>query len=600
MKVNKVYQGDCLEVMAKFPDNSIDTVITDPPYGLKFMSKNWDHGIPGVRFWEEILRVAKPGATLMAFGGSRTHHRLMVAIEDAGWEIRDCMMWLYAQGFPKSHDIGKALDKAQGVERKVVGRKVDFSYDGAKRNTNNHIAKMAQSSYGEYKGNSWEQPITIPLTPLAKQFDGYGTALKPAWEPIIVAQKPIEGTYANNAEVWGVAGLNIDGGRVGVVPTKGDGWRPNSYEKDYQYNNDDAIFPDAANGNISQKHSKGRFPANLILSHSEGCVLRGAKRVKNKGGVPDANTPKNSKPSFLGADATTSTVHHFDDNGYETTEDWDCEQGEIVKTETVIWNGIEVSPLDSLERLFEMKKYLIVHLSQLKDVPYSHTQGTHNLLDYEIGYAVGLSELPSFRVCCPACRHLYDGLAQMILEIGLTSSQQLSDVLKFVYHFLDLQAYTHEMLDFALRSNLDDFQDFDSSLDILLSNMFAECAPCENVVGKSYHIQDKVSGDLENVSSSDSSDENKIPGSFYKHRRLFGSACIDTLYRLFFVLTYRTSLLYLPITLYHKSIELATCAVRLLDEQSGELKSGARNGQKRKRISFGENGTFAQTDGDTG
>ena len=114
MKINKVYQGDCLEVMAKFPDNSIDTIITDPPWGLKFMGKHWDHGIPGVAFWEEMLRVAKPGATLMAFGGTRTHHRLMVAIEDASWEIRDCMMWLYAQGFPKSTDVSKQLDKMNG------------------------------------------------------------------------------------------------------------------------------------------------------------------------------------------------------------------------------------------------------------------------------------------------------------------------------------------------------------------------------------------------------------------------------------------------------------------------------------------------------
>jgi len=161
-----LYQGDCLDVMAGMEAGSIDSVITDPPYGLDFMGKEWDHGVPGVQFWVEALRVAKPGATLFAFGGTRTWHRLAVAIEDAGWEIRDTIMWVYGTGFPKSHNIGKAIDKA--------------------------------------------------ATSAAKTWDGYGTALKPAWEPIIIAMRPIDGTFANNAQAWGVAGLNIDEARVGA------------------------------------------------------------------------------------------------------------------------------------------------------------------------------------------------------------------------------------------------------------------------------------------------------------------------------------------------------------------------------------------------
>ena len=109
-----LHLGDCLDVMRTLPENSVDTVITDPPYGLSFMGKNWDHGVPGEAFWREALRVAKPGAMLLAFGGSRTHHRLMVAIEDAGWEIRDCLMYLYGSGFPKSANISKNIDKAAG------------------------------------------------------------------------------------------------------------------------------------------------------------------------------------------------------------------------------------------------------------------------------------------------------------------------------------------------------------------------------------------------------------------------------------------------------------------------------------------------------
>src|SRR5438270_11694305 len=117
----KLIHGDCLDVMPSLPQSSVDTVISDPPYGLSFMGKAWDHGVPGVPFWQAALRVAKPGAMLLAFGGTRTFHRLTCAIEDAGWEIRDCLMWLYGTGFPKSLDISKAIDKAAGAEREVIG-----------------------------------------------------------------------------------------------------------------------------------------------------------------------------------------------------------------------------------------------------------------------------------------------------------------------------------------------------------------------------------------------------------------------------------------------------------------------------------------------
>ena len=137
--------GDCLDVMKDIPDNSFHSVVCDPPYGLKFMGKNWDHGVPGIPFWKEILRVSKPGAFLLAFGGTRTHHRLMVAIEDAGWEIRDTLMWLYGSGFPKSMDISKQLDKMAGVEREVVG---EYKYpDGSGKRSIIDSSKSA-NQYG--------------------------------------------------------------------------------------------------------------------------------------------------------------------------------------------------------------------------------------------------------------------------------------------------------------------------------------------------------------------------------------------------------------------------------------------------------------------
>src|SRR4051812_14840895 len=149
----KVIQGDCLEVLQTLSSNSVETVITDPPYGLAFMGKRWDYQLPPVEVWEECLRVAKPGAMLLAFGGTRTFHRLACSIEDAGWEIRDCLSWLYGSGFPKSHDISKAIDRAKGAQRQVVGDK------GKPR------GGMGKNAYGPWAKQT-ENPLTAPATDL--------------------------------------------------------------------------------------------------------------------------------------------------------------------------------------------------------------------------------------------------------------------------------------------------------------------------------------------------------------------------------------------------------------------------------------------------
>jgi DNA modification methylase len=187
--------GNCLEVMPTLGEASVDSIVTDPPYGLSFMGKDWDHGVPGEHFWREALRVAKPGAYLLAFGGTRTFHRLTVAIEDAGWEIRDCVMWVYGSGFPKSHNL-----------------------DGERK--------------------------------------GWGTALKPAWEPIIVARKAVEGTVAANVEKYGTGAINVDGCRVGteLIPTRGGDKFPGVYGT---Y----ATCPESTHA--------GRWPANLIHDGGE-------------------------------------------------------------------------------------------------------------------------------------------------------------------------------------------------------------------------------------------------------------------------------------------------------------------------------------------
>jgi site-specific DNA-methyltransferase (adenine-specific) len=243
-----VHHGDCREVMATLDAESVDAVVCDPPYGLSFMGKGWDHGIPGEEFWTQALRVAKPGAHLLAFGGTRTYHRLACAIEDAGWEIRDCVMWVYGSGFPKSHDVSKAIDKAAGAEREVVG---------VHRHAHFNKYRSQAATYGTPTNNTEE---TAPATAAARQWSGWGTALKPAWEPIIVARKPLVGTVAENVLTHGTGGINVDGCRVaGHKPdtTRGAGGQNGRYNP---IGGQVCVFDDG----------RGRWPANLIHDGSEG------------------------------------------------------------------------------------------------------------------------------------------------------------------------------------------------------------------------------------------------------------------------------------------------------------------------------------------
>ncbi len=196
---------DCRHGLAMLPDNSIDGILTDPPYELGFMGHAWDRsGIAyDVAMWREALRVLKPGGHLLAFSGSRTYHRMTCAIEDAGFEVRDSIMWVYGSGFPKSLDISKALDKLHGAERQVVGQQY-------------RAATGRDEGYGF--GESFD--ITAPATLAAQLWEGWGTGLKPAHEPICVARKPMAAdTVAANVMAWGVGGININGCRVPIDPT---------------------------------------------------------------------------------------------------------------------------------------------------------------------------------------------------------------------------------------------------------------------------------------------------------------------------------------------------------------------------------------------
>ena len=238
-----LHHGDCLAVLPTLEAESIDAIVTDPPYGLGFMGKAWDHGVPGVAFWAEMLRVAKPGAHLLAFGGTRTVHRIATAIEDAGWEIRDTLVWAYASGFPKSLDVSKAIDKAAGAERPVLAPNP------------NHRAP-ATDHHERWNGAVLNPNVTAPATDLAREWQGWGTALKPAWEPIVMARKPLRGTVAGNVTEYGTGALNIDGCRIGTEGGGGNGLGSSF---------GGPTVPRVVHGE-DRTGTLGRWPANVILT----------------------------------------------------------------------------------------------------------------------------------------------------------------------------------------------------------------------------------------------------------------------------------------------------------------------------------------------
>jgi DNA modification methylase len=258
-----IHIGDNQLILPTLPDNSVDSIVTDPPYELGFMGKSWDAtGIAyNVDLWRECLRVLKPGGHLLAFSGSRTYHRMAVAIEDAGFQIRDQIMWVYGSGFPKSLNISKAIDKAAGAEREVIGSKIGqpgYHLQGHSSTTGAFNHGLGSSTPETRLASSL---VTAPATPEAEVWDGWGTALKPAHEPIVLARKPLDGTVANNVLVHGVGGINIDGCRVG----EGTGETKTVNYPDIRGNN-----YNNAEGTVEyQVTSQGRFPANFIHDGSD-------------------------------------------------------------------------------------------------------------------------------------------------------------------------------------------------------------------------------------------------------------------------------------------------------------------------------------------
>ena len=340
----QLFVGNNLEILPTLPDNSIDSIVTDPPYGLSdnkyvadtiarwiggerdfvpdgkgFMGKSWDAFVPPPALWDECLRVLKPGGHLLAFFGSRTQDIGALAIRLAGFEIRDSIAWLYGSGFPKSMDISKAIDKAAGAEREKV--RVDASEvrnpkatgggrDGAEGATRPWIEKALEVGYHEKDS---EMPATLE----AQQWQGWGTALKPALEPIVVARKPLaEGTVANNVLKWGTGGLNIDGSRIGTEGgTQGASEGPQGQ-----------VYGNGLNGERGKPVAGlGRWPANIILSHTDLCNATG-QTLKNKTSAGKRTATFGTQDTQSGGDGSGGW------SGYEyETEVYECVEGCPVK-----------------------------------------------------------------------------------------------------------------------------------------------------------------------------------------------------------------------------------------------------------------------------
>lgn len=339
----EIVESDALEALRALPSESVDACLTDPPYGLgnreptpaeivayingatldtggDFMSKRWD--LPAVGVWQELMRVLKPGAFALVFGGTRMFDLLTLGLRVAGFEVRDCLIWLHGMGFPKSLDVSKAIDKHLGAEREIVGKQ---GIPGSQ------LQRMSDVTGQTDKGHRWTGNVLGgPVTPQAEAWDDYGTALKPGWEPCVLVRKPLAGTVAGNAMAHGVGALNIGGTRLG--------WGSDKPSQD-EWNRMGASGAAGANGFAGQFNQKlkdayaagaievpdGRWPPNVMLSHTPECVRVGtrkvatatARRASSGGKTFGGNVDKPAMPDMGYADA----------DGKEEIEDWACAPG---------------------------------------------------------------------------------------------------------------------------------------------------------------------------------------------------------------------------------------------------------------------------------
>lgn len=300
-------QGDVRECLRQVPDNTFHAMLSDPPYGLSFMGKRWDYDVPSVDFWKEVVRVLRPGAPVLSFGGTRTYHRLVCNAEDGGLEVRDQLCWLYAKGFPKSLNVSKAIDKASGTERPVIGTQTL---------TGNAAVSLKDKggTYGVQVGTVPPKTVNVtgPGSPEAALWDGYGTALKPAHEPILLARKPLDGPVAENVTRWGCGALDIDGCRVG---TEG-GTKKQVTQRGAPGNALQGSADGAFNGPVGTPVAGlGRWPANLLLDEGAAEGLDATVGGRKSGSLNPGHKQGGGGSVPFGKGGTIQKVYGGDSGG---------------------------------------------------------------------------------------------------------------------------------------------------------------------------------------------------------------------------------------------------------------------------------------------
>lgn len=301
----QILTGDCIDLMRGMPDASVDAVVTDPPYEIGFMAKGWDKsGIANsVEMWSEVLRVLKPGGHLLSFAATRTYHRMVCAIEDAGFEIRDQLAWMFGSGFPKSLDLSKAIDKAEGVE---------FEAEPA-----SGVGFMNPTGDGGFNATQNKLTRTGESTQEAKKWEGWGTALKPAHEPIVLARKPLAGTVAANVQEYGTGAINVDGCRVefasendlAAAAATAAAQRSTGDQNKGRHAYGQFINGEASIEPYLAKMNKGRWPSNVLLDEES------AKELDRQSGT---STSKKGKPRGAASGdgwGMTATGSEYDDHG---------------------------------------------------------------------------------------------------------------------------------------------------------------------------------------------------------------------------------------------------------------------------------------------
>jgi len=308
----KILLGKSEIKLKELEDNSVDSIVTDPPYGLKFMSKKWDYDVPTVELWKECLRVLKPGGYLLSFSGARTYHRMVVNIEDAGFEIRDQIMWVYGSGFPKNYNIGKAIDKQLGNKREIIGEKIRGDVQTVKTKGAGYLTDPANRNNIKHFGYDAEI-----LTKGNSEWEGWGTSLKPAHEPIVMARKPLsENTIVKNVIKHGTGGINIDASRVPLnLDIDNSQLRTiNRSQRDTDINNQTWGMTKNKSERVDVIKPNGRWPANFIHDGSEEVTDLFPDTKSGKVASDKSSYKSDTNTNFLNGFANQNNQHGYSGN----------------------------------------------------------------------------------------------------------------------------------------------------------------------------------------------------------------------------------------------------------------------------------------------